>query len=76
MPTASRGSWGARPRHTSETIDPDAEVVTLTGPDGASWTVTPQRAIERRDGKETVYPLDIPKPGFKPNAFADCDPFL
>ena len=26
-----------------EKIDPDAEVVTLTGPDGASWTVTPRR---------------------------------
>ena len=35
-----------------ETIDPDAEVVTLTGPDGASWTVTPQQAVERRDGKD------------------------
>ena len=59
-----------------ETIDPDAEVVTLTGPDGASWTVTPQRAIERRDGKETVYPLEMPKPGFKLNAFADRDGYL
>jgi ligand-binding sensor domain-containing protein len=59
-----------------ETIDPDAEVVTLTGPDGASWTVTPQRAVERRDGTETVYRLDIPKPGFKLNTFADRDGYL
>ncbi len=59
-----------------ETIDPDAEVVTLTGPDGASWTVTPQRAVERRDGRETVYPLDMLKPGFKLNTFADRDGYL
>jgi diguanylate cyclase (GGDEF)-like protein len=59
-----------------ETIDPDAEVVRLTGPDGASWTVTPQQAIERRDGRDTVYPLGIAPPGFKLNAFADRDGYL
>ena len=59
-----------------QTIDPDAEVVTLTGPDGTFWTVTPERAIERRDGKDTVYPLDIPKPGFKLNTFADREGYL
>ena len=59
-----------------EKMDPDAEVITVAGPDGASWTVTPQRAVERRDGKETVYPLDIPKPGFRLNAFADSNGYL
>ena len=48
----------------------------MTGPDGASWTVTPQQAVERRDGKSTVYPLDIPKPGFRLNTFADRDGYL
>lgn len=38
--------------------------------------MTPQRAVERRDGKETVYPLEIPKPGFKMDAFADRDGYL
>ena len=56
-----------------ETIDPDAEVIDVAGPDGATWRVTPEQAIERRDGKTTVYPLDIQKPGFRMNTFADRD---
>jgi diguanylate cyclase (GGDEF)-like protein len=55
----------------SETIIPNVEEITLTGPDGASWTVSPRRAVERRGGKSTVYPLDIKSPGFTMNTFAD-----
>ena len=55
----------------SEKIDPVAEVVTVKARDGASWTVTPKEAIERRGGKTTVYPLGLTYPGFRMNAFAD-----
>ena len=35
---------------------PTLEAVVVAAPDGASWTVTPKEAIERRGGKTTVYP--------------------
>jgi hypothetical protein len=38
--------------------------------------VKPRRTFVRRDGKGTVYPLDIQKRGFKLIAFADRDAFL
>jgi diguanylate cyclase (GGDEF)-like protein len=59
-----------------ETIDPDAEVITMADADGASWTVTPQQVVERRDGKDTVYALGLPKLGFKLNTFIDREGYL
>lgn len=55
----------------SEKIDPTLEATVITAADGASWTVTPKEAIERRGGKTTVYPLGLAYPGFRMNAFAD-----
>ncbi len=59
-----------------ETIDPAAEVATEAGPGGVSWTVTRHQAVERRNGISTVYPLNIPEIGFRPNTFLDRDGYL
>ncbi len=48
-----------------------SEETIFQGKTGAVWTTTPTETIEMRDGKRTVYPLEIKKLSFKIITFED-----
>lgn len=51
----------------------DNEKIVYQGKSGAIWTITPTETIESRDGKSTIYPLDLRKVVFDVKIFEDRD---
>ncbi len=54
----------------------DPPLQTIAGKSGSVWTISTKEVIEQRDGKTTVYPLNLKPLPFRPNAFEDRDGHL